>query len=55
MEKFLRAQLSQDPEVTSHLTIYIFENWAPRVEGAALSQRIDLQSKTIIQMEKICM
>ena len=54
MDDFLRTQLRQHPEVSPHITLYLFEHRAPLVEVPALKQRVEAQAKTINQMENTC-
>ena len=52
MGDFLRDQLQQHAEVAPYIILYLFEHQYPRVEVAALKQKVDFQSNSIIQMEK---
>ena len=36
VDDFFRSQFRQHPEVAPHITLYLFEHQAPRVEVAAL-------------------
>ena len=54
MDDFLQAQFRQNPEVSTHITIYLFDHRYPRVEVATLRQKVYLQSKTISHKDKTC-
>ena len=54
MGKFLRGKFRQYMKVAPHITLYIFEHRAPSVEAVELKKKVELQSKTIIHMEKTC-
>ena len=54
MHDFLRTQLRQHPKMAPHITLYLFEHGAPRVEVSALKQRVEAQAKNINQTEKTC-
>ena len=44
MEEFLRYQFSQKPEVLPPISLYIFEDWAPRSKSQDTRQKIEAQS-----------
>ena len=54
MGGFLREQFRQYMKVAPHITLYIFEHRSPSVEAVELREKVELQSKKIIQMEKTC-
>ena len=54
MEKFLWEKFRHNPEVASHITLYIFKHWAPKVEVAELRKKVELQYNMISHMEKTC-
>ena len=54
MEEFLHSSFFHHPEVALHITLYLFDNLAPRVEVVALIQNVDTQAKYIFQMYKTC-
>ena len=53
-DEFLRAQFQQHPEMAPHITPYLFEHRSPRLEVAALKQKVESQANTISLMEKTC-
>ena len=54
MNDFLHAHLQKNPEVTPHITLYLFKNRAPRVDVVALIKKMEIQSKNISHMENTC-
>ena len=44
----------QNPEVDTHITLYMFEHRDHRVEVLGLKQIVDAQAKTLNQIEKTC-
>ena len=54
MDYLLQNQFIQHPEVTLHITMYLFEHRAPRVEVLDLKQRVGSQAKILSQMKNTC-
>ena len=52
MDIFFRTQFFQYPEMYPHITLYLFENRSIQVEVSDLKHKVEVQAKTLNQMEK---
>ena len=54
MDIFLHTEFRQHPEVAPHITLYLFEHRAPRVEVLSLKERVEEQANISNKTEKRC-
>ena len=53
MNELLQEQFLQKPEVSTQITLYLFEHRSPRAEAQAVSKNMEAQKKLVEYLENI--